>query len=236
MKNFTLIAASFIAATPALAAIRVVHASPDTPPVDVYVNAMPGPGVVPALPNLAFTQATPYVALPTGSYDFRVTPAAATSPIALELLGVNLQQEVDVTVAAINFFSSIEALTLVDDNTSDPGNARIRFVHASPDAPAVDIRVAGGGPVLFPNVSFRGNGGYVSVPGGTYDLEVTLAGTSTVVLPVPGVSVDNGAVYSVFAMGDVANLQAVTFVDVVPAPSSLALLGLGGLLAARRRR
>jgi hypothetical protein len=226
---------SLLAVTPALADIRVIHASPDTPPVDVYVNDLPGPGVSPAISSLAFTQATPYIGLPGGAYDFRVTPAGAASPVALELLGVNLQPEVDVTVAAIDFFSSIEALTLVDDNTSDPGNARIRFVHASPDAPAVDIRVAGG-PVLFSNVAFRGNGGYISVPGGTYDLEVTLAGTSTVVLPLPGVGVDNGAVYSVFAMGGVADLQAVTFVDVVPAPSSLALLGLGGLLAARRRR
>lgn len=228
-----------LAAAPALSAaladIRVIHASPDTPPVDIYVNAVPGPGVTPAISGLGFTQATPYVGLPAGSYDFRVTPAGAAAPIALELLGVGLAPNTDYTVAAINFFSSIEALTLVDDNTIDPAAARIRFVHTSPDAPAVDIRLAGGGPILFSNVAFRETGGYVTVPGGSYDLEVTVAGTNTVALSLPGVGVNNGFVYSVFAMGDLANLQAVTFVD-VPAPGSLGMIAVAGLLAARRRR
>jgi len=235
VKIACLISAALLAATPALAGIRVIHASPDAPNVDVYVNAVPGPGVSPAISNLAFTQGTPYIGLPTGSYDFRVTPAGAT-PVVLDVLGFNLNQNNDYTVAAINFVSSIEALALVDDNTTDPANARIRFVHASPDAPNVDIRVAGGGPVLFSNVAFRGNGGYISVPGGSYDLEVTVAGTSTVALSLPGVSVSNGAVYSVFAMGDLANLEAVTFVDVVPAPGSLGLLAAASLLTGRRRR
>lgn len=235
MKTLALLAAALISASPALAGIRVIHASPDAPNVDVYVNAVPGPGVSPAISNLAFTQGTPYIGLPTGAYDFRVTPAGAT-PVVLSVLGFNANQNTDYTVAAIDNLASIEALALVDDNTTNPTNARIRFVHASPDAPNVDIRVAGGGPVLFSNIAFRGNGGYVTVPGGTYNLEVTVAGTSTVALSLPGVSVSNGAVYSVFAMGNLANLQAVTFVDVVPAPGSLGLLAAGALVTARRRR
>ena len=154
-----------LAAAPALSAaladIRVIHASPDTPPVDIYVNAVPGPGVTPAISGLGFTQATPYVGLPAGSYDFRVTPAGAAAPIALELLGVGLAPNTDYTVAAINFFSSIEALTLVDDNTIDPAAARIRFVPPRP-TPGCG-QPAGGGPILFSNVAFRETGGYVTV-------------------------------------------------------------------------
>ncbi|MEZ6233105.1 MAG: DUF4397 domain-containing protein [Phycisphaerales bacterium] len=226
--------AAAIAATPAMAFVRVIHASPDTPPVDIYVNQIPGPGVSPAVTALPFTQDTGYIDLPTGTYDFRVTATGSTA-VALPILGANLNQNDFVTVAAINFLSNIEPLVLVDDNTIDPMNARIRFVHASPDAPNVDIRVAGGGPTLFSNVAFGENGGYVSVPGGSYDLEVFVSGTNNLALSVPGLGVENGFVYSVFAMGDVANLEAVPFVD-APSPGALGLLGAAGLLAGRRRR
>ena len=64
------------------AGVRVVHASPDTPPVDVYVNTAPGAGA-PAIANLAFRGATGYVPLPTDTYRFRVTPSGATSPVPI---------------------------------------------------------------------------------------------------------------------------------------------------------
>ncbi len=52
----------------------------------------------------------------------------------------------------------------MDDNAAPvAGMAKVRFLHASPDAPAVDIAVAGG-PVLFPDVAFKEHAGYASVP------------------------------------------------------------------------
>jgi hypothetical protein len=92
--------------------------------------------------------------------------------------------------------------------------AKVRFVHTSPDAPAVDVAVKGG-PVLFSNVAFRQAGQYLSVDAGTYDLEVRLAGTMTVALNVPGVTLGVGKNYSIFAVGLVGNgtLAALPVVD-----------------------
>lgn len=233
-KSLMIVALSGVSAGVAMGDVRVFHASPDTPPVDVYVNE--APDGTPAIGNLAFTQGTPYIALPSDDYTFRATVAGDLG-VALEVGPIFLDETVDYTVAAANFLASLEALLYVDDNTTDPNNARIRFIHLSPDAPTVDVGLAGGA-TLFDAVNFRDSGGYISVPGGVYDLEVRLDADDSVVLPLPGIAVDNGAVYTVFAMGSVAggDLQAVIAVDVIPAPSSLALLGLGGLLAARRRR
>ena len=86
-------------------------------------------------------------------------------------------------------------------------NAKVRFVHASPDAPAVDIAVKNG-PVLFTNVAFKGVGEYLPVGAGTYDLEVRLAGTSTVVLPLNGIALQAGKIYTVFARGFVGGTGA----------------------------
>jgi hypothetical protein len=105
------------------------------------------------------------------------------------------------------------------DNNSQPaaGKAHVRFVHASPDAPAVDIAVADGGPVLFSNVAFKGVGDYLPVDAGTYDLEVRVAGTENVALEVPGLTLNDGTVYTVFAMGLAGGEPALTAVPSVDA-------------------
>ncbi|MCA9286296.1 MAG: DUF4397 domain-containing protein [Phycisphaerales bacterium] len=195
------------------ARVRVVHASPDAPAVDVLVD-----GSV-AFSNLAFTESTMYAALPEGTYDVNVTAAGDPGASVIEAM-VMLDADTDYSVVAVNTLANIEPLVLVDDNTRDPDNARIRFVHASPDAPAVDIALAGGD-VLFGDIEFKEIGDYLAVPGGTYDLEVRLAGTNAVVLPLPGIQVSNDTVYTVFAMGfafDQPALQAVVTIDAGPIP------------------
>jgi len=211
--------------------VRAVHASPDAPNVDILVND----GV--AFGDVPFTAISTYAALAPDTYNFKVVPAGQTDPVVIEA-DLGLSADTAYTIVALNTLAKIEPLVLVDDNTLDNQAARIRFVHASPDAPAVDIALAGGG-VLFGNISFKGVGDYISVPGGVYDLEVRLAGTDTVVLPLPGIGVSNKSVYTVYAMGFAGGqpgLSAQISVDAVPAPGAGAVLGLAGLLAARRRR
>jgi hypothetical protein len=227
----------------AYAGVRVIHASPDTPPVDVYVNAVPGaPGASPAISNLPFTQSAGYVPLPTGSYDFRVTPAGVTSPVAISALGVALDGSTDYTIAAIDFLANIRPLVLIDNNVSNPTRARVRFVHAAPDVPQVDIALNNGGSqgtTLFDNSSFgaAASEGYIEVPGGTYNLGVFLQ-NGALALPVNNLSLENGRAYTVFALGSLqqGNVQAAVYSDPIPAPAGAALLGCLGLATLRRRR
>ncbi len=214
--------------------VRVIHASPDAPNVDVFANG----GL--AFSNLAFGQATDYAALPGGDYNFQVTPFGQMNPVVIDA-DASLMGGTDYSIVAVDTLANIAPLVLVDDNTLDPDQARVRFVHASPDAPAVDIAVAGGGPVLFSDISFTNVGDYLSLDAGTYDLEVRVAGTDNVVLDLAGITLDAGTVYSVFAMGFAGGmepgLQAVIFQDaVIPAPAALSLLAVAGLFGTRRRR
>ena len=82
--------------------------------------------------------------------------------------------------------------------------ARIRVVHASPDAPAVDVAVRDGD-VLIENLVFPDASDYLSVPADTYDLEVRPTGTTDVALDLPGVELEAGMVYSVYAIGHVGD-------------------------------
>ena len=200
-----------VGAQDADARLRVVHAAPDAPNVDVYAN---GEAV---LTDVPFFTISDYLSVPAGSYQLQVVAAGETDLSAAVIdATVDLVAGTDYTVAAINTLENIEPLVLEDNNAApDAGNAHIRFIHASPDAPAVDIRVADG-PVLFSNIAFGEVGDYTPVAAGTYDLEVVPAGGDEVVLSVPGVTLDEGTVYGVWATGLLDSLAAEVGVDATP--------------------
>jgi hypothetical protein len=113
---------------------------------------------------------------------------------------LEIKDEGRYTIVASGRLAEIAPVVLSDDfSWPADGGARVRFTHASPNAPAVDIAVKGG-PVLFSNVPFR-ESSIITVPASTYDLEVRPAGTETVVLELPGIQLTSRAIYSVFATG-----------------------------------
>ncbi|MEM7262358.1 MAG: DUF4397 domain-containing protein [Planctomycetota bacterium] len=199
----------------ASALVRVAHLSPDAPNVDVWVD---GNVVLSDVPFGAISDRLP---LPPGTYTVQVTPAGATEPVVIDA-DLTLDSGVSYTVAATGVLADIAPLVLVDDTVTDPDFAKVRFNHTSPDAPAVDVAVAGG-PVLFSNVSFGESSGYLNVDPGTYDLEVRVAGTSTVALSLPGVALAGETNYEVFAIGLLADmtLGALTALTATPEPAEV---------------
>lgn len=184
--------------------VRAVHASPDAPAVDVWVD-----GAI-AFQNAPFKGVTPYAELSQGMHNIQVVPSGATEPVVIEA-DLDLQNNTDYTIVAVGLLANIEPLVLVDNNSLPAeGKAHVRFVHASPDAPAVDIAVADGGPILFGGISFKGVGDYLPVDAGTYDLEARVSGTDTVALSLPGITLEEGTVYTVYAMGLVEGEPALT--------------------------
>lgn len=190
------------------ARVRVVHASPDAPAVDILVDGSA------AFTNVPFQSISDYAELPAGTYNVQVVPTGETEPVVIEA-DLDLAAGQDYTVVATGLLENIEPLVL-EDNNGEPasGKAHVRFVHASPDAPAVDIAVAGG-PVVFSDIAFQGTGTYTPVDAMSYDFEVRPAGSEDVALEVPGVALEAGNVYTVFAMGllDDGSLTAVPSVD-----------------------
>jgi hypothetical protein len=227
----TLVSAAGVSAADGQARVRIVHASPDAPNVDVWVN-----GNV-AVSDLAFKQATDYLTLPAGDYKVQVTPAGGAASDAVIDATLTLKADTDYTVAAVGKVADIQPLVLVDDNTAPAaGKAHLRVVHASPDAPAVDVAVADG-PTLIQNLAFPTASDYLPVDAGTYNLEVRPTGTDTSALDVNGFVANAGTVYTVFAVGQVGDgsLSVLPLVDstnmaATTAPSMPAT-GAGGTAA-----
>ena len=175
------------------ARVMFVHASPDAPAVDILV------GERKVARDVEFPENTSYIPLRSGDRRVRVN-VAGTSTTAIDAT-VNLERRRNYTVFAANNVASIEPLVLQDDLTRPArGNAHIRFVHLSPNAPAVDVAITGG-PIVFGNKAFKDYTPFTPVPAGTYNLEVRVAGTSTVALPLPGIELREGRIYTVFAKG-----------------------------------
>jgi hypothetical protein len=203
------------------ARVRAVHASPDAPAVDILVNDNA------AFTNAPFKGITDYASLDTGTYNIKVVPTGATDPVVIEA-DLTLEAK-DYTIVALGTLENIEPLVLVDNNSAPAeGKAHVRFVHTSPDAPAVDIAVKGG-PVLFSNIAFKGVGDYLPVDAGTYDLEVRVAGTENVALEVPGLALSQGTVYTVFAMGLAGGEPALEAVPSVDSAAMETLPTTGGM-------
>ncbi len=193
------------------ARIRVVHASPDAPDVDICANGTA------AFTDVAFPSATQYATVEEGTYQIRVVAAGG----GCEEGGVidatlPLPANSETTVVALNFLTEIEPLVLEDDNSAPAmGMAKVRFVHASPDAPTVDITLTDG-TTLFDNVSFKEVGSYIEAPAGTLDLEVRDETGTAVVLTLEDVILESGTVYTVYAVGLLAGepaLDALITVD-----------------------
>jgi len=181
------------------ACINVVHASPDAPAVDVYLDGQL------ALADLAFGAFSGWVALPAGEHQIQVTATGAAIDTAVIDATATLEAGVAYQVAATGLLANITPEIFETDLSALAADtARVRVIHASPDAPAVDIAVAGGD-VLIPGLSFPDASDELEVPAGSYDLEVRVAGTTDVALDLPGVTLEAGMVYDVFAIGEVAD-------------------------------
>ena len=196
---FVMLAALFpvagLSAQESQARVRIVHASPDAPNVDIWVD-----GSV-AVADLPFNEATDYIALPAGDYDVAVTPTGGAAADAVIEATLTLEAGMDYTVAAVGQVADIAPLVLEDTNAAPAsGKAHIRVVHASPDAPNVAVAVAGG-PVLIENLAFPTASSYLPVDAGTYDLDVRPAGTETVAIDINGFMAEAGTIYTVFATG-----------------------------------
>jgi len=221
LRSIGLGTAAVVASTGAVAAddddggdgdakVRVAHASPDAPNVDVFV------GEAKVLADVPFTAVSGYLELEAGTYEVTIAAASdAEEPDDADVVAfqgaVTVATE-DYTIAAIGELTpdvSDEAFrpVIYEDKLGvlDDGTGRVRIVHASPDAPAVDVRVVddNGDTVLTlaDGIAFGEASENVEATAGTYSVAVFPAGGDDPVFGPVDVEVRDGEVLTVFAEG-----------------------------------
>jgi len=195
-----------------IAMVRVLHASPDAPNVDVYADGEE------VLSDVAFGQISDYLEAPAGEYQIQVfaaSPDPATDGAVIDAM-LTFAAGTMTTVAATNNLATIEAQVIADAWEPVADQAQIRVVHFSADAPAVDIAPDGAEPIVA-DLAYPTATDYLTVPAGDYDLEVRPAGTMDVAVQLDPFTLNAGHSYSVFAIGSLAGgtLIALPVVDAV---------------------
>lgn len=189
------------------ASIMFVHASPDAPAVDILIdnNKINSTAV-------AYPANTGYATVAAGTRNIKVN-AAGSNTTAVEG-NITIEKDKHYSVYAINRLSSIAAIA-TEDNLAAPatGKAHIRFLHLSPGTPNVSVGTVSGSTftAFYTNRAFETQASanaysvFTPVDAGTYTIEVRVAGTSGVLLSVPGVALQAGKIYTLIARGVVGS-------------------------------
>ena len=89
----------------------------------------------------------------------------------------------------------------------EEGNACVNVIHASPDAPAVDVYVDG--TLALENLAFGAASGWVALPAGEHQVQVTATGTPADQAVIDAtLTLEEDAAYEVAAVGLVAEITA----------------------------
>lgn len=193
--------------------VRVLHASPDAPAVDIFLD---GAAVGAPLAGLGFGALSPYVEVPAGPHAIKVCATADTTVCPIDVPELTVEADGRYTIAATDDLATIEVQVLADTGVGDPAKAWVRFVHYSADAPSVDVLTQDGAATVAAGLTYPNATEYLPLDPGSYDLKVCASEDHTVCPIDPGaVDVAAGQVYSVFAIGSLAGgtITAVVAVD-----------------------
>lgn len=181
---------------PPAALVSFIQASPGEEPLDLYFNN----NKVNHYP-LGYGDGLDYFRAYAGKRTVNIYTENSTTS---KLLSDTITLKVDsiYSLFMVNT-SSDPQIFLITDSISNPGNgnAGIRFVNVSPDAPAADL-VIHGGSVLATNKSFKTNSPFVKIPGDkSYTFDVRQTGTSTVLATLQNINLTSGFVYTIWFHG-----------------------------------
>lgn len=175
------------------AKVRILHAIPDAPNVDIYVNGTR------ILKDFSYKKVTDYLPLPKGKYQIDVYPTG-------HLVSTLISRKVEVdngkmyTLAAVGKSKNLHLIPFEDHSNVPQGEAKIRFIHLSPDTSTVDVSVKHSD-VVFSHIPYRKATNYLGITPMTIDLEVRPADTKKVLLSLPNVQLQPNTVYSIYAVG-----------------------------------
>jgi hypothetical protein len=167
------------------------------------------------LANVPFAGVSSYRVTTAGSRNIAVQ-AAATPGADLLTVPVSLASASDTSIAVSGAAGALQALVLTDNNLPPGlGHARIRFVNASSDFPALDAYI--NFVKQFGAIVSNSTSPYAEiaadVAGTTYEFDFNLAGTTNRVVALPGVVISFGKTYSVYVVGTGAAAQGLVVAD-----------------------
>ncbi|MEH7416717.1 DUF4397 domain-containing protein [Neobacillus drentensis] len=190
------------------AQVRFLHTSPDSPSVDVYIN---GSRVI---KDLAFKQVSQILRLKSGKYHIDIYPAGNMIDSVLNK-NITVEDGQSYTLTTIDSVKKMRLLVFLNHPGVPNDEAKVRFIHLSPDSPALDIAVKERD-VIFPVVQYKQATEYLGLTPMTVDLEARTAGSKDILLPLSKASFKPNESYTIVFLGlsqDKPELQYISIKD-----------------------
>src|SRR5215207_1207437 len=204
------------------ATVRVIHASPGAPAVDVLLDGQT------LLQGLAYGTASSYATITPEEHRLQVVPTGQTADAAVVDETIEAAPGQAYLLAVYGLLNDIGgAIYDVDLSEIEPGNARVRLINFSPDAGDVDL-LETGGDEWFGNVGLGDASDYRDIAPGTYSADVR-GDDDRVLLTVSELPFEETRVYDVVVLGQIADdsLEVQSLITTV-SPSCAEVLGLEG--------
>ena len=184
--------------------VYFIQASPTEPPIDLYFNT----NRVNTNP-LNYGDKIPYFRAYTGIRTVSIYNHNGGTKLFSDSVTINNGVAYSIFLTNTSATSENPSILFLTDSISRPanGNANLRFVDVSPDAPAVDLAIQDSA-AFVSNISFKGYSSFLPVAGGkSYTFDIRQHGTNTVLATLSGVQVNSGLVYTIWFHG-LANTTA----------------------------
>jgi hypothetical protein len=177
------------------AEVRVMHAIPGGPPVNLLLDGRP------LCEQVEPDQTTAYTRIESGKHNLKVIAADPTIALLADT-EVEFESVKPHTIILAGLPAGpVQVIVVPDFTESPPPNyAKIRVVNAAPDAPAVDVATAGHA-LLLPNVPFTGITDFKTVDCTLHYLEFNPVNTADPILEIPWLDLPPGSVTTVVITG-----------------------------------
>ena len=197
------------------ACVRVVHAAPGSPVVDLYVNGSL------ASTGLGYAAATAFLAIPAGdSVKFQTTATGGSldNTLTSDSISLDAGQAYQFVVTGEPTDLKLTQMRL-DLSPLPAGQSRVRLVNASPDAGSIDLTIKDGN-ALITNVDYRGVSDYQTIDGATLTLDAVQHAGSTV-LSEGSIDLKVGTVDDILLVGQTKDQSLAFLVVSAPAPTQV---------------
>lgn len=178
------------------ALVRVVHAMPFAPAMDIFA------GDLVLFDAVNFKSVTSYRALDGKRYAFALRPAGMTNAKPLASNTEGLDDGSYYTVFALPGENRSAHMRVVHDKLIRPadGKLRLRIVHAGDGVAAVDVRATGTDGMLFSSVAFQTVSDYEDIGPVNGPVEIRAAGGAPIVT-LPNAHLEAGRFYTLVLAG-----------------------------------
>lgn len=186
--------------------LQFLNAAPETELIDIYVNNRP------VVQRLAFGKLSKTLAVPYGNYYIDIYPSGdSTTSIFSKKITI---KSGNYLIGATGMNKKLQLLPYDLQVKTAKNEASVRFLHLSPDAPAIDVTVPHGD-IVFPDLSYKELSEPLAITPMTLNFILKVAGSKNHIFSLPKFKTNPQKSYTIILIGCIQHHELPSFKIVI---------------------